>query len=227
MDQPNSGGLGMRSRGVARLGAGAALCLALSGLAGCAPTPDATPRPPAPASAAPSPRPSVPEVPTVDASLGNVPVATTIAPARIRLDRLGIDMTVTAEGLDSRGAMALPPNAADAGWYRFSPGLLAQQGATVIAAHIDSSHDGIGPFSRLKDAAVGDQILLDGEDGSTAAYTVSEIRQVGKIDAPMAEVFDQSGAPRLSLVTCGGVFNSATGHYVDNVIVTAIPAPRA
>ena len=43
----------------------------------------------------------------------------------------------------------------------------------------------------------------------------------------MADVFDTSGAPRLSLVTCGGVFNSQTGHYLDNVIVTATPVAVA
>ncbi|MBC7403344.1 MAG: class F sortase, partial [Microbacteriaceae bacterium] len=104
---------------------------------------------------------------------------------------------------------------------RYSPGLAAQKGATVIAAHIDSRHDGIGPFSRLKNATAGDTITVYGSDGSAVAYTVTQLRQVGKIDAPMADVFDTSGAPRLSVVTCGGAFNSQTGHYLDNVIVTA------
>jgi hypothetical protein len=32
-----------------------------------------------------------------------------------------------------------------------------------------------------------------------------------------------SGPPRLAIVTCGGPFDAATGHYVDNVIVWAVP----
>ncbi|WP_255461390.1 class F sortase [Glaciihabitans sp. INWT7] len=211
--------------GRAGIGAASALCLALPVLAGCtaAPAPVAKPT----VSAMPSPRPTAPDIPKSDASLGSVSVASVVAPVRIRFDRLGIDMTVTAEGVDAKGAMALPANAADAGWYRYSPGLAASHGATVIAAHIDSWHDGIGPFSKLKNATAGDAITLLGEDGSTVAYTVTELRQVGKIDAPMAEVFDTSGAPRLTLVTCGGVFNSKTGHYLDNVIVTATPVTAA
>jgi sortase (surface protein transpeptidase) len=160
----------------------------------------------------------------VDASLDSLPETVTVAPVRIRFDRLGIDMTVTAEGLDRKGAMALPENAADAGWYRYSPGLASREGATVIAAHIDSRYDGIGPFSRLKNAVAGDAITVYGEDGSQVAYTVTGLKQVGKIDAPLADLFETSGAPRLSLVTCGGVFNSGTGHYLDNIIVTATPA---
>jgi len=206
--------------GRAGFGALAALCLALPVLAGCSAAPTVSPSARPTVSATPSPRPTAPDVPKMDASVGSVTAATVIAPVRIRFDRLGIDMSITAEGLDAKGAMALPDNAADAGWYKFSPGLAAKEGATVVAAHIDSRHDGIGPFSKLKNAVAGD---VFGADGSTAAYTVSELRQVGKIDAPMGEVFDMSGPPRLSLVTCGGVFNSNTGHYLDNIIVTATP----
>ncbi|WP_394768477.1 class F sortase [Lacisediminihabitans sp.] len=171
----------------------------------------------------PSPKPVVPDIPQSRADLGSLNVAPAVAPVRLVLERLSITMPVMPEGLDPKGAMALPANAADAGWYQYSPGLHEAQGATVIAAHIDSWHDGIGPLSRLKNAVNGDLISVAGSDGSTVAYTVTEVREVGKIDAPMAEVFDRSGAPRLTLVTCGGVFNSATGHYLDNIIVTATP----
>jgi len=29
--------------------------------------------------------------------------------------------------------------------------------------------------------------------------------------------------PRLALITCGGEFDGSTGHYVDNVVVVAVP----
>ena len=164
----------------------------------------------------------VPAVPVSDAGLGALAAAATVTPTRIALPDLGIDMEVEAEGIDQEGAMALPKNAATAGWYRFGPGLRESAGATVIAAHVDSPHDGIGPFSRLKDAVVGSLVNVTADDGSTVAYTVTEVRSVGKISAPMAEVFDRAGSPRLTLVTCGGAFDYDTGHYVDNVIVTAI-----
>jgi len=37
-------------------------------------------------------------------------------------------------------------------------------------------------------------------------------------------LFATTGPPRLALVTCGGSFDPATGHYRDNVIVWAKPA---
>lgn len=205
-----------------------AVMLALPVLVGCS----AVPADPGDAqgsteSATPSPRADppaavVPAVPVSDAGLGALATPSTVTPVRIALPDLGIDMGVEAEGIDQEGAMALPKNAATAGWYRYGPGLREAAGATVIAAHVDSPHDGVGPFSRLKDAAVGSVVNVTADDGSTVAYTVTEVRSVGKIDAPMAEVFDRAGSPRLTLVTCGGVFDYDTGHYVDNVIVTAI-----
>ena len=202
-----------------------AVLLVLPVLAGCSAVPtdaEDAQGPTAPTSNADPPAAVVPAVPISNAGLGALATAATVTPVRIALPDLGIDMEIEAEGIDQEGAMALPKNAATAGWYRFGPGLRETAGATVIAAHVDSPHDGVGPFSRLKDAAVGSLVNVSADDGSTVAYTVTEVRSVGKIGAPMAEVFDRAGSPRLTLVTCGGVFDYDTGHYVDNVIVTAI-----
>jgi hypothetical protein len=37
-------------------------------------------------------------------------------------------------------------------------------------------------------------------------------------------IFTQNGSRKLVLVTCGGPFDQHTHHYVDNVVVTAVPA---
>jgi len=215
---------GRRPTSTAILAAGLLAALPLAGCAAAAPA-EERPRASPSASPAPSPSPSVavPEVPTSDASLGSIATLGARPPARLVLPSLGIDMRVEPEGVDDDGAMALPANAADAGWYRFGPGLGDPAGAVVIAAHVDSWHDGIGPFSRLKDAAPGSAVQVIDADGAVVDYTIDAVRSVGKIDAPMAEVFDRAGAARLTLVTCGGVFDSGTGHYLDNVIVDASP----
>jgi hypothetical protein len=40
-------------------------------------------------------------------------------------------------------------------------------------------------------------------------------------------VFDRSGPPILTLVTCGGAFDRATRHYSDNVVIYAVPSAPA
>jgi hypothetical protein len=52
---------------------------------------------------------------------------------------------------------------------------------------------------------------------------VTGVRTVLKDELPQA-LFSRSGEKRLYLVTCGGPFNAKSGHYRDNVIVSAVPA---
>ena len=61
-------------------------------------------------------------------------------------------------------------------------------------------------------------------DGSVQSWTVTEVRLVAKPELPVADVFSRTGPPTLTLVTCGGSFDSRTHHYRSNVVVTAAPA---
>ena len=63
---------------------------------------------------------------------------------------------------------------------------------------------------------------MTSDDGKTRNYRVSTMRRTRKAKLPES-IFSRTGRRRLVLVTCGGPFNTATGHYRDNVIVTAFP----
>ena len=60
-------------------------------------------------------------------------------------------------------------------------------------------------------------------DGHTFAYKVTSVKTMLKADLP-TDIYSRNGRPRLVLVTCGGPFDPAAGHYRDNVVVTAVPA---
>jgi len=60
-------------------------------------------------------------------------------------------------------------------------------------------------------------------DGSSVGYVVTDVTQVPKAELP-ADVWARDGEPRLVLITCGGAFDSAAGHYRDNVVASARPA---
>ena len=74
----------------------------------------------------------------------------------------------------------------------------------------------------LKNARRGDVVKVTSDDGRTRSYRVTSLRTVRK-DALPASIFSRKGPKRLVLVTCGGPFMQASGHYRDNVIVTARP----
>ncbi|MBY5164175.1 sortase domain-bontaining protein, partial [Salsipaludibacter albus] len=89
-----------------------------------------------------------------------------------------------------------------------------------IAGHIDSKA-GPAVFYRLDELDEGDEVIVHGADGETRTFTVRDAGQYPKTDLP-DEVFGFGEArPELRLITCGGSFDSAAGHYVDNLVVYA------
>ena len=140
------------------------------------------------------------------------------APTRVAVPRLGIDMTVEPQGVLADGQMALPASPEVAGWYRFGSAPDDPEGATVLAAHVDSK-TGIGPFVRLGSAKAGDTVEV-WTGGQQHAYRVTEVYRVDKTQVDGDGLFAVTGSPRLHLVTCTGAYVPGSG-YTDNLVVIA------
>ncbi|GIG23650.1 hypothetical protein Cch01nite_43740 [Cellulomonas chitinilytica] len=163
-------------------------------------------------------------VPVHDAALGaqRPPVAAP-APVRLVVPDARIDMPVDAVGVQDDGQMQIPEDADRAGWYRFGPAPGDPAGTTVLAGHVDSRLSGVGQLARLREVGVGATLTVSTVDGKDHAYRVVDVQRVPKEAAPVDLWFDRTGPPRLVVVTCGGTFRRDTGHYADNVVVTAEP----
>ena len=207
------------------LGVGGLVVLAVAVLTGCtapavnAATYHVTPTP------QPLPTAVGPAIPRTDGRLSAQDMHPTIAPVHISIPAASVDMEVVPQGLAKDGQMAVPANSHIAGWYEFGPGPKSANGTTVIVAHIDARIGGIGPFSRIKDLPAGSPLAVQAGDGSVQNYVTTAVEEFAKAGAPMSAYFDRAGAARLVLITCGGQFNSATGHYLDNIAVIATPQP--
>ena len=66
-------------------------------------------------------------------------------------------------------------------------------------------------------------MLVTGEDGSTATFTITSVQTLEKVGIDWNAVFERDGEKKLTLITCGGEFDYDTGHYLSNVIVSAAP----
>ena len=64
-----------------------------------------------------------------------------------------------------------------------------------------------------------DRIAL--ADHVEVVFRVYAVREYAKTAFPTSLVYGATAAPELRLVTCGGPFDSRTGHYLDNVVVFA------
>lgn len=197
-------------------------------LAGCSsssqgtpqPAPAVTSTPPGPTATA-GPTPALPAVPVRDAT---APAPTPLpAPVRIAVPSEDIDMAVIPVGVEDDGSMELPPDAHEAGWYRFGPVPGGESGNALLAAHVDSRRSGIGPFAALRGVEPGASVVVTSSDGTRHAYRVTTVEKIAKDQAPLDVWFARSGPPRLVLVTCGGAWQADIGHYADNVVVTAEP----
>jgi sortase (surface protein transpeptidase) len=141
-------------------------------------------------------------------------------PTRIRIPAIGVNARVTRLGLNPDGTMQTPVKFADTGWYAPGPEP-GERGAAVIAGHVDSK-TGPAVFYRLGELRRGDGIRVTVADGKVIRFKVAGLERWPKNSFPTKRVFGRTRAATLRLVTCGGAFNRATGHYVDNTIVYAV-----
>lgn len=142
-------------------------------------------------------------------------------PVRVRIPAIAVNAPVVGLGLNTDGTIQVPPLAEHnvTGWYKYGP-TPGQQGPAVILGHVDSS-TGPSVFYKLKDLRKGDTVYVTLADGQRPAFTVDGVQEAAKDRFPTGAVYGQVAYQGLRLITCGGPFDTASGHYLDNVIVYA------
>ncbi|MEU1269195.1 class F sortase [Streptomyces sp. NPDC005799] len=149
-----------------------------------------------------------------------VPAVGRSVPVGLRIPAIGVDTPVMKLGLAAGGTVQVPPIQAHdrAGWYENSP-TPGQTGPSVILGHVTVGAYGDGVFRHLGELRRGERIEARLENGTTAVFTVTDVRTVAKANFPTKEVYGNVDRPELRLITCGG---ERTGDgYRDNVIVFA------
>ncbi|MDG4811147.1 class F sortase [Micromonospora sp. WMMD1120] len=140
-------------------------------------------------------------------------------PVRVSIPSLKAAAATVPLGLQADGAMQVPDNATDVGWFTKAPtpGAL---GPAVLAGHVNWKGRR-GTFFDLGKLAVGAGITVERQDGSTAIFTVTKVERYPKDRFPTDEVYGATDHAALRLITCGGEFDDSTQHYRDNVIAYA------
>lgn len=183
------------------------------------------PAQPGPARLGPPPATTPPpgdDEPTGEDTSESTPV-TVGDPVGLRIDTLGVDAPISAYGVNQRtGQMAVPDNVTDVGWYKFGPSP-GESGSAVLAAHVDLAGSGPGVVFDLDDLEEGDQIVVTHDDGTEIPFRVVARTTYEKEDLPLDVIFSREGPPVLTLVTCGGGFNTDISRYDSNVVVYAVP----
>src|SRR4051794_39078635 len=179
--------------------------------------------PPFTGTVAPGPAPSRPDaVPTATEGT-DVPARPAVfVPTRLVLPD-GTAAPVVPVGLHDDGALAIPDDVRQVGWWTGGSKAGEAFGSVVVAGHVDSAVRGIGVFAALRRLTPGQVVELDG-DGRALRYRITSATQVPQAEiSSRAGIFSVDGEPRLVLVTCGGPFDRERHRYQDNLVVVATP----
>jgi hypothetical protein len=166
-----------------------------------------------------APQPSLAAAGVIDPS-AHGPSLQRSAPVSVDIPAIGVHSNLLHLGVNSDGTIQVPSlstHAGEAAWYKYSatPG---QIGASVIEGHVDS-YRGPAVFFRLGALRPGDTVNVQLADGTTAIFRVTGVRQYSKSGFPAKAIYGATDYAALRLITCGGTFDYATGHYLSSTVV--------
>jgi sortase (surface protein transpeptidase) len=141
------------------------------------------------------------------------------SPVSLTIPLIGVKTQLQTLGLAADGELQVPTSTSVAGWYTGSPRPGAI-GSAIIVGHIDSL-TGPGVFYRLPELRSGDPVYIRRADGSLAEFRVTSVQTYLKDHFPTQTVYGPTPDAELRLITCGGAFDAATGHYLSNIVVYA------
>jgi hypothetical protein len=156
--------------------------------------------------------------PTTPAPLKLAPLYTARStPVELRIPAIALTVSLSSLGLNADGTVQVPTDIQQPGWYKFgaSPG---QDGSAVILGHVDS-YKGPAVFFKLRSLVAGDLVDVTLADGDMAEFKVTSVASYLKAAFPDQSVYASHGYGALQLVTCSGVFDTQTGHYLSNIVV--------
>ena len=148
-----------------------------------------------------------------------------VSPHMITIPKLSAKAPIVKVGTVHR-ELDIPLNPKIVGWWDGGARPGDRRGTAILAGHINYS--GVtGVLARIGTLNPGDAVFVTGLHKSKKVrlkFTITGVRTYKKTVLPYRQIFDQSTAGRLAIVTCGGPFDASTGNYEDNIVAFAVPA---
>ncbi len=142
---------------------------------------------------------------------------------RLTIPKYNVDAPIIVLGVDENGVMEAPEDPWDVAWYDFT-GHPGRGSNAVFSGHVDWTFD-TGPagaaFWDLQNLVQGDLIEVALEDGTVYQYSVISRELVDPTTVDVQSIVGPTSTDVVTLITCGGTFNTATGHYTSRTVVRA------
>jgi LPXTG-site transpeptidase (sortase) family protein len=145
------------------------------------------------------------------------PALTGIIPIRLRISSIGIDTTIEKVGQTKEGAMDVPKNIWNVGWYEAGtrPGEI---GSAVIDGHLDGINSR-AIFWDLNKLKPGQKIYVADDTGKELTFEITNIEVYPFDKAPLDKIFLESHDRYLNLITCNGTFDYRSLNYNNRLVV--------
>lgn len=139
-------------------------------------------------------------------------------PVRLRIPAINVNARIQYVGVTPKGAMDVPSNTVDVGWFDLGP-RPGKRGSAVIAGHFDGQNGGAGVFTNLHKLKKGDKLYIEDDKGTSIIFIVRESRIY--IPGYADDVFSRSDKAYLNLTTCDGIWDGAKKSYSKRLVVFA------
>jgi sortase (surface protein transpeptidase) len=144
------------------------------------------------------------------------------APVTLSIPSIGVRTELLHLGLRENGSLEVPEDTGSgtpASWYDGSP-TPGERGPSVMLGHVNALGGNKGVFADLRKLTPGAEINVSRTDGSIAVFTVDRGSLYSKNEFPTHEVYGNTDAAELRLITCDG-YDPATGLFDDNYVIYA------
>jgi LPXTG-site transpeptidase (sortase) family protein len=141
-------------------------------------------------------------------------------PHVLRIPRIGVDTHVVPVKSTEEGILEPPRDPTVAGWWSDGAAPGEAKGSAVLVGHAVRNKGG-GVFDDLGDLSRGDAIELEGSH-STLTYRVqsNDLLSKAHLARNAEQIFDQTGAGRLVVITCGDFDGTV---WRSNIVIVAAP----
>lgn len=152
------------------------------------------------------------------------------AVARLKIPSLGVDSKIETIGYlaGTENQLDTPHDPYNTGWYDLydKPGF---NGNAVFSAHVDYYPNILGPFNKLSQTEIDDEIVVTMDNGTEYRYRIIKAARYDVQTIPMGELVWPTNKPAdadwITLITCGGEFRASRpggpGEYLQRDVRVA------
>jgi sortase (surface protein transpeptidase) len=141
-------------------------------------------------------------------------------PKHIKIEVIGVDADIEIQEIVA-GEMQDPTGPTLVTWYKETT-RLGERGNGVYAGHLNYWGVPEGVFFAIKQLQPGDEIVLTGENDEEFIYAVAWVENQPGQDDPDPEVLGLTEEESITLITCGGEWDTTIAEYNERTAVRAV-----